>query len=362
MLQLDRNFRSIMKNQIKSVCILRLSALGDCINAFGLANALHESNKDLDVHFVVDKRFSSLFVDDSGNSLISMETVDIKNLGVLKAGYQLYKNLKHTKFDALFNLQTSIKASILSLFIKARLKYGYDSQRRREGQLLFINRQVKSPDNPHVLAGFLAFAKQVGFENLQPSWNYKLSDNELDTAGKLINSKSKKIFAIAPASAKKAKNWTVDGYSKLANYAISKGFHVILLGSNSDYEKSLCDSINKNTNNKCVNLCGKTSLRILAAVISKASLVLSPDSAAMHLASSLKVPVIGLFAIHNPDRVGAWNYRDLEVSVYKQVATKELQGKTPGWRYRVHDENAMQQIQVDAVIDAFNNACEKYGI
>ncbi len=351
-----------MINPIKSVCVLRLSALGDCINAFGLANALHETYKDLDVHFVVDKRFSSLFIDENGQPLIPMDTVDIKKLGVLKAGYQLYKNLKTTKFNALFNLQTSIKSSVLSLFIKARLKYGYDAQRRREGQLLFINRQVKSPTNPHVLAGFLAFAKQAGFDDLQPSWNYKLSDSELATADKLINSGNKKVFAIAPASAKKAKNWTVEGYSKLAMFALSKGFHVILLGSNSEYEKNLCESINKNTKDKCVNLCGKTSLRILAAVISKTSLVLSPDSAAMHLASSQKVPVIGLFAIHNPDRVGAWNYRDIEVSVYKQVATKELQGKTPGWRYRVHDENAMQQIQVHDVISAFNKACEKYGI
>ena len=38
-------------------------------------------------------------------------------------------------------------------------------------------------------------------------------------------------------------------------FALSKGFHVILLGSNSEYEKSLCESINKNTNDKCVNLC-----------------------------------------------------------------------------------------------------------
>lgn len=44
-----------MINPIKSVCVLRLSALGDCINAFGLANALHETYKDLDVHFVIDK-------------------------------------------------------------------------------------------------------------------------------------------------------------------------------------------------------------------------------------------------------------------------------------------------------------------
>lgn len=351
-----------MKKQIKSVCILRLSALGDCINAFGLANALHEKYKDLNVHFVVDKRFSSLFIDEKGNSLIPMETVDIKKLGLLKAGFFLYKNLKNIKFDALFNLQTSIKASILSMFIKAKYKYGYDAQRRRECQILFINRQVKSPNNPHVLAGFLAFAQQAGFSQLNPSWDYRLSESELDAAEKLIGSNHKKVFAIAPASAKKAKNWTVDGYSKLANYAIDKGFHVVLLGSNSEYEKSLCEEINNKANHKCVNLCGKTSLRILAAVIRKSSLVLSPDSAAMHLASSQNIPVIGLFAIHNPDRVGAWNFRNLEVSVYKQVASKEFQGKTPGWRYRVHDENAMQLIKTDDVINSFNKACEEYNI
>ena len=68
----------------------------------------------------------------------------------------------------------------------------------------------------------------------------------------------------------------------------------------------ICSILQENLGDNVINLCGKTSLRELAAVISLSKLVLSPDSAAMHLASSLQVPVISLYAIHDPKRVGSW--------------------------------------------------------
>lgn len=68
-----------MKNDSKSICILRLSALGDCINAFGLVNALHKSNKDIEVNFVIDKRFSSLFIKEDGTSIVPL-TPDRKSV------------------------------------------------------------------------------------------------------------------------------------------------------------------------------------------------------------------------------------------------------------------------------------------
>lgn len=63
------------------------------------------------------------------------------------------------KVHVSFNLQTSIKSSVLSLFIKARLKSIMMLNVEEKDNYFFINRQVKSPTNPHVLAGFLAFCK-----------------------------------------------------------------------------------------------------------------------------------------------------------------------------------------------------------
>ena len=343
---------------LSSICVLRLTALGDCINAFGLINAIKENYPDIQLDWVIDSRFASLFVDENNKPLVSMHKVEVKNQGLLKASFNLYKELKNKKFDALFNLQTSIKASVLSLCIKAKLKFGYDAERRREGQLLFINRQAPSPDNPHVLAGFMAFAHSAGLKDLTPSWDYKLSDNEIKNAKALIQN-NQRILTISPASAKAAKNWTVEGYIQVAKHAISKGFKIVLVG-NGKTDTLMCNQISQALNDKCINLCSKTTLRELAAVISLSSVVISPDSAAMHLASSLDIPVISLQAIHNPDRVGAWNFRDLEVSVYQKMAMAELQGKKPGWRYRVKNEDAMKEIKTSMVIDTFDKAVSEY--
>ena len=45
-------------SQPKSLCVLRLSALGDCINAFGVIGALNKQYPDLKLSWVIDKRFA----------------------------------------------------------------------------------------------------------------------------------------------------------------------------------------------------------------------------------------------------------------------------------------------------------------
>lgn len=348
-----------MKNNTRNICVLRLSALGDCINAYGLICAMRKASENISVSWVIDSRFASLFIDSDGNELVNLIKADIKNQGLIKTFLNLKKQLKNKKFDSLLNIQTSIKASIISLCIKAKTKIGYDKQRSREGQRFFVDRIIDTPKDPHVLSGFLSFAKSIGLDNIQPQWDFKLTHNELAKADELLDT-DKKVFCISPASAKSIKNWTVDGYSSIANYAHTKGFEVVLLGSNAQKEKKLCADIESRLSFKCKNLCGKTSLRELCAVVSKSCLVLSPDSACMHLASALNIPVIGLFAIHNPNRVGAYNFRDIEVSVYEQEAAKELKGANFSWRYRVKNENAMKNISVNDVIKAFDLAVSKY--
>ena len=338
-----------------SICVLRLSALGDCINAFGMMGALKKKHPELSILWILDKRFSSLFRNSKGEDLIPLMPVDFSN-GILKAIKDLKTNLSGRSFDALLNMQTSLKSSLCSLAVKADLKYGYDSQRSREGQCFFVNRKVPSPENPHVLAGFMAFAEHMGFKLQEPYWDFKLSEEELAPYENI--SKEKKLFVISPASAKTQKNWTSEGYAALADHAFSRGFQTVLVGSTSPKEQELCNKIMQISRAHCTNLCGKTSLRALAALISKADVVLSPDSAAMHLASALKVPVIGLFAVHDPKRVGSWTFPSLQVSVYNALAQKECREKSIPWRYRVKDEKAMENITVNAVISQFDKASE----
>ena len=146
----------------------------------------------------------------------------------------------------------------------------------------------------------------------------------------------------------------------LGRYALEQGFTVGLLGGIGRNESALCATIAKELDGKCVNLCGRTTLRELLAVVSIGSLLLAPDSGTMHLASALHTPVIGLFAVHDEKRVGPWNYPDLCVSVYQELARKELHGHNIPWRYRVHDEHAMEHISIEAVKAKFDYAVATY--
>lgn len=350
-----------MSEKTPALCVLRLSALGDCINAFGVLGALKRTYPQLELLWVIDQRFASLFCDEQGHDLIPMIKLNFKQ-GSWHAASELKKALaeRNASFEALLNMQTSLKASLCSLSIKARAKYGYDKERSREGQRFFVNHTVKSPENPHVLAGFMAFTKECGYPIAEPVWDFNLDPYVLDKARCTVA--HEKVCALCPCSAKASKNWTLEGYIAVAQYVQSKGMEVVLLGGNNKLELETCQAIAEQCPNGVLNLCGRTNLRELAGFLSIAKLVIAPDSGSMHLASALGTPVIGLFARHDDQRVGPWNFMDLNVSVYHKLATAELKGRPIPWRYRVRTENAMEAITIDEVCATIDRALERYRI
>lgn len=341
-----------------NICILRLTALGDCINAFGLVQALEAKNKDDKIFFIVDKKFSSIFKDKDGHFLANIIEFD-SSKGKYQAIVDLKAKLKDINFHILFNLQTSIKASLISLFcIKSQNSFGYDKQRSREGQRFFVKHTIEPIKSPHVLDGFLAFAKVLGYDNLLPRFDFKISFKEREQMLKKFE--HYKIFLLSPLSSKSYKNWTFDGYVQICKYAQSKGFCVALVGDSSQHAQEYCSRLEKALDFKVVNLCAKTSLRDLLVLVSISSLTLSPDSAIIHICSALNKPVISLYAIHSPQRVGAYNFKDLYVSVFEQCAKAQSHGKKIPWRYRIKDKKAMELISYKSVQEVFDKAIEKY--
>lgn len=74
------------------------------------------------------------------------------------------------------------------------------------------------------------------------------------------------------------------------------------------------------------------------------------------MANAMQTPVIGLYAHHNPRRVGPYHYLQYVVSVYEEAILAET-GKTSqdlSWRTRAKDEQAMQLIKSETVIRMFD--------
>ncbi|HOY70837.1 MAG TPA: lipopolysaccharide heptosyltransferase II [Methylotenera sp.] len=82
-----------------------------------------------------------------------------------------------------------------------------------------------------------------------------------------------------------AKRWPAEYYAEVANFALNNGWQVVLFGSDKDVPVS--SQINQITQNRCIDLGGKTKLGEAIDVMSLCETVISNDSGLMHVAAAL---------------------------------------------------------------------------
>jgi heptosyltransferase-2 len=95
-----------------------------------------------------------------------------------------------------------------------------------------------------------------------------------------------------------AKRWPADYYAEVANAALEKGWQVWLFGSAKDMP--VTGSINRQTDNRCLDLGGKTSLGEAIDLMSLTTSVVSNDSGLMHVAAALDKKVVALYGSSDP--------------------------------------------------------------
>lgn len=333
----------------KSICILRLSAIGDVCHAIACVQAIQKQWPETKITWICGKREAQLL-----QHIHHIEVIIFDKKAGLRAYLSLRKQLKNRRFDALLHMQAALRASFASLMIKAKYKIGFDKKRAKDAQWLFTNQKIEEATSEHVLDGFMAFAKKLGIQDLHVQWDVSIPITSKQKAIDYIQLKN--TFLICPAASKSYKNWTTAGYVSLAKHAIKQGFQVFVCGAPTEIEQQIAQQICDKTNHQAISLIGQTSLIELLALIQQANLILAPDTGPTHMATMVNTPAIGLYAHHNPKRTGPYNNLQHVISVYESCITQQT-GKTIDqlpWRARVKDKNAMQKITTESVITLFN--------
>jgi heptosyltransferase I len=135
----------------------------------------------------------------------------------------------------------------------------------------------------------------------------------------------------------------------------SRGWRVVLIGGPSAIERTMADTVLAACRHQPLDLTGKDTLKKLMAMLTRAQLLLSPDSGPMHMANSVGTRVLGLHAASNPDRSGPYSDRRWCVNKYDAAARKYL-GKSASeiaWGSKIEKPGVMDLIEVDEVIDRF---------
>lgn len=342
--------------QLNSICILRLSAIGDVCNAVSVVQGIQRQYPAVQIFWVIGKVEAALLAGLPGVRFIVFD----KKQG--KAAYsQLKQTLKHDYFDVSLHMQLAFRANLASLCINAGKKIGFDWHTAKELHALFIRHRIEPAPRSHVLDSFRQFAKAIGVTEKAlgktPSWQLPIAEADAQWAKtQLAATGNSRTLIISPAASKAERSWLPERYAAVADYAAEKGFAVLLCGRPIELERNLSQAILAHAKHPITDLTGKTSLKQLLALLKHASLVLAPDTGPAHMAVAVGTPVIGLYGHSNPDRTGPYLFRQYVVEVYHQSLLQQY-GKTADqlkWGTRVKGSHVMQQISVKTVTAMFD--------
>ena len=336
-----------LKEPPDSLCLLRLSAIGDVCHAVPVIRTLQRAWPDTRLTWIIGRTEHALVGDIPGVEFITYD----KRAGW--AGWRaLRRRLRERRFDVLLHMQTSLRASLVSLAIPARLRLGFDRPRARDLQWLFSNARIPHVPRQHVLDSFLEFPRTLGIGESVLEWNIPIPDTAREKARELAPDRPYAL--ISPCSAHAYRNWTAEGYAAVADHLWEKWrLPVLLTGGGSRTERQMADAILARSRHRPRDLTGRTDLKTLLALLADARLLVSPDSGPAHMATTVGTPVIGLYAATNPERAGPYLSPQLVVNRYPD-AIRHTFGKDASevpWGTRVRNSRPMGNIRLSDVME-----------
>ena len=336
-------------NPPSSVCIMRLSAIGDVCHTIPVVRTLQYYWPETKITWIIGKAESSLVGDIPG-----IEFIIFNKAEGFSAYRKLKQNLKGREFDLLLHLQESLRSSIATLLIKAKVKLGFNKEDAQDHQWLFCNQQIDFIPRQHYMERLLQFTEKLELTPPEISWDIPISTEDEKHVSTLINTDNPFII-ISPCSSvvkRNWRNWTVEGYAAVADLAYTKyGLNVVLTGGPSQQEKLFGDKIASNMQTNAINLIGKLNLIQLLAAIKKSSAVISPDSGPAHMATAVNVPAISLFTTSNPNFTGPYYSKDWIVNKYPEALEKfnNTNIQQASWGQRVRNPEAVKLITVSDI-------------
>ena len=333
---------------MNQICILRLSALGDCCHALSVAQRLKDEFPNSKIVWIIGKTEHQLF-----KEIDEVEFVVIDKSKLFRSLWNCFVELRKFRFDVLLNLHASATANLISLCVRAKRKIGFDRERARDGQNWFCSESIKAIPNQHVAEGMMGFIAQLNIQATSPKWRPLALEPEEDQVRAHIDTE-RLTCLISPCSSQRYgdkynRSWSSTNFIEIMRYlSKEKGVQTIITGGTSAIEMQYLDHFkSQDLGKNVVNLMGETTIRQMASLIKMSDFVISPDSGPAHIATIMNTPVIGLYAMGNPDRTGPYKSKELLVNRYPEALSKFL-GKSVAdvkWGQKVKTPEAMGLIQ-----------------
>jgi len=295
---------------IEKILVIKLRHIGDVLLTIPAFRALRENFPDAHISALVNSGTEDVL---AGHPLI--DDIIVFDRGIKKAGlldkylkeFSFLKMIRSKGFDMSVDLTSGDRAAVISRVSGARYRLAYTPGNNGFfGKKYLYTHLARKDGGQHMVLQNLDVVKQFGIstDNLGvdifiPEDARKFVKNILANSN---TSRGSRIVHIHPTSRWLFKCWKDEYMAEVISWLIDKGIKVIVTSSPDKKElykaKRILSLVSYQLpaiSSQLIDLCGKTTIKQLAAISEASDIFFGVDSAPMHIAAAVGKPVIALF-------------------------------------------------------------------
>lgn len=296
----------------RRICIVMMSAIGDAVHVLPVIAALKRHDPTSKITWILQPGPASLV---RGHPDVD-ELLIFENARGWRGMLELRAALAQREFDLVIDLQVYIKAGLVTAFTRAPVKLGFDRARARDMNRLFTTERIPPHASQHVQDQYLEFLAALRIPAEPLTWKLGPWPAELATHDLVLGALPRPFATLVIGATHREKEWLPERWAELASALRSDfGIEPVLAGGRSARELETARLIEA-AGARAHSTLG-VPLRELVTILDASELVISLDTAPLHMSVALERPVISLMGYNNPKRVGPYRrYHDLIVDAY----------------------------------------------
>ncbi len=337
----------------KSILVVKLSSIGDVVQALPVAAALRRRFPDAYIGWAVGPAAAEVV---RGNPHLS-ETLVVGGSGdepgsrsvpPVSAPLRLRRALREKEFDLALDMQGLLKSALIAYLSGARDRIGF--RNFQEGTFLFNNRRIV-PDrrDVHAVEGYLGFAWAVGAEAEPLDFTIATSEADARAAEELLSGRDE-VAALIPGARWESKRWPAARFGAAADAMREEfGLTSVVVGGPDD--RVLAQEVAEAARSEMVDLTGETTLKQLAEVFRRCRVVVGNDTGPLYISFAVGVPTVAVFGPTDWRRLGPYGEGHVKVRAGLDCG--------PCRRRRCHPLRCMEAIGTEQVVGAVREVLDR---
>ena len=327
------------------ILLLQLKRIGDLILTTPAIAALRESFPEAQLTLVVSKECAEVLPAVSNVDRILIARRNVRDLS-------LFFSIAGRRFDYCVDFTRNDRSASLALLSGARrrvVSYRVREQSKTRARAYTDFVSVRTRDM-HTIDYNLALLGPLGARLVSTVPYLDLPEVAFENAEALRRTWkiSRPYVILHPGSAREEKLWDPARWAEVIEYfGRNNGIDLVLTSGPSHDEQAHIAAIKSKTQQQIIDLSATTDLLTLAALIGRARLLVTVDSAPVHLAAATRTPQVILFGPTNPFH---WRPRESPAAVLHGESAAPVTEFS-----QVRPRLAMSQISTEAVIGAMDS-------